>query len=186
MLPCLTSDTCSLPWNSPNSLYVSTFVLNLSYDTEMWSGLLSLCSVCVWVWMYVGVYVLVAQSHPTLCDPMDSSPPGFSVDFSRQQYWSESPVPSPRDLPHPGSNPGRPHCRQILYRLSHQGSPRNVIPSLAASASPKSLLEMQNLCSTLELLYQNLCFNKNSREFECILNLRRPAINHQLCPYWFS
>ena len=24
----------------------------------------------------------------------------------------------------PGSNPGLPHCRQILYQLSHKGSPR--------------------------------------------------------------
>ena len=27
-------------------------------------------------------------------------------------------------FPTQGSNPGFPHCRQILYRLSHQGSPR--------------------------------------------------------------
>ena len=27
-------------------------------------------------------------------------------------------------LPTQGSNPGLPHCRQILYQLSHQGSPR--------------------------------------------------------------
>ena len=27
-------------------------------------------------------------------------------------------------LPTEGSNPGLPHCRQILYQLSHQGSPR--------------------------------------------------------------
>ena len=26
-----------------------------------------------------------------------------------------------RDLPNQGSNPGLPHCRQILYQLSHQG-----------------------------------------------------------------
>ena len=26
-------------------------------------------------------------------------------------------------VPTQGSNPGLPHCRQILYRLSHQGSP---------------------------------------------------------------
>ena len=26
-------------------------------------------------------------------------------------------------FPTPGSNPGLPHCRRILYRLSHQGSP---------------------------------------------------------------
>ena len=27
-------------------------------------------------------------------------------------------------VPTQGSNPGLPHCRQILYQLSHQGSPR--------------------------------------------------------------
>ena len=27
-------------------------------------------------------------------------------------------------FPTQGSNPGFPHCRQILYHLSHQGSPR--------------------------------------------------------------
>jgi len=26
-------------------------------------------------------------------------------------------------FPTPGSNPGLPHCREILYNLSHQGSP---------------------------------------------------------------
>ena len=32
----------------------------------------------------------VAQSCPTLCDPMDCSPSGSSVPgFSRQEYWSE-------------------------------------------------------------------------------------------------
>jgi len=32
------------------------------------------------------------------------------------------PVPSPGDLPDPGIEPGLLHCRQILSRLSHQGS----------------------------------------------------------------
>ena len=27
-------------------------------------------------------------------------------------------------VPTQGSNPGLPHCRQILYQLSHKGSPR--------------------------------------------------------------
>jgi len=27
-------------------------------------------------------------------------------------------------LPTPGTNPGLPPCRRILYQLSHQGSPR--------------------------------------------------------------
>ena len=28
------------------------------------------------------------QSCPTLCDPIDGSPPGSSMGFSRQEYWS--------------------------------------------------------------------------------------------------
>ena len=42
----------------------------------------------------------------------------LSMEFSRQEYWSRLPFLSPEDL----SNPGFLYCRQILYRLSHQGS----------------------------------------------------------------
>ena len=49
----------------------------------------------------------VAQSCPTLCDPMDSSlhqaPP--STGFSRQEYWSGLSFPSPGNLPNPGIEP---------------------------------------------------------------------------------
>ena len=31
-----------------------------------------------------------------------------SMEFSRQEYWSELPFPSPRDLPNPGIEPGYP------------------------------------------------------------------------------
>ena len=37
-----------------------------------------------------------------------------SMGFSRQEYWSGLPFPSPGDLPDPGSNPGLPHWRQML------------------------------------------------------------------------
>ena len=38
------------------------------------------------------------QSCPTLCDPIDGSPPGFpSLEFSRQEHWSGLPFPSPMD-----------------------------------------------------------------------------------------
>ena len=38
----------------------------------------------------------VARSFPTLSDPMDCSLPGSSVHgFSRQEYWSGVPLPSP-------------------------------------------------------------------------------------------
>ena len=51
----------------------------------------------------------VTQSCPTLWDPMDYSlkgPP--SMGFSRQEYWSGLPLPSPGDLPYPGIEPGSP------------------------------------------------------------------------------
>ena len=46
-----------------------------------------------------------------------------SMGFSRQEYWSGLPFPSPGDLPEPGINQGLLHCRQMLYHLSYQGSP---------------------------------------------------------------
>ena len=50
------------------------------------------------------VHAKLLQQCPTLCDPMDCSPPGSSVHgFSRQEYWSG--FPSPGDLPNPGLRP---------------------------------------------------------------------------------
>ena len=50
------------------------------------------------------------------------------------------PFPSPGDLPSPGTGPGLLHCRQVLYRLSYQGSPtRDWIPSLIPSPHPSFL-----------------------------------------------
>ena len=46
------------------------------------------------------------QSCSALCNPMDYHRPGFSVHgFSRQEYWSGLPVPSPGDLPDPEIEP---------------------------------------------------------------------------------
>ena len=44
----------------------------------------------------------------------------LSMGFSRREYWSGLPFPSPKDLPDQGSNPGLLHCRQMLYHLSQQ------------------------------------------------------------------
>ena len=52
----------------------------------------------------VSVCVLVTQSCPTLCDPMDYTARWalLSMGFSRQGYWSGLPFPSTGDLPDPG------------------------------------------------------------------------------------
>ena len=60
-----------------------------------------------------------------LGNPMDCSPPGSSVHGILQSGILEwVAMPSSRGSPPTqGSNPSLPHCRQILYRLSHKGSP---------------------------------------------------------------
>ena len=64
------------------------------------------------------------QSCPTLCNLMNCSRrTPLSMGFSRQECWSGLPFPSLGDLPTQGSKLCFPHCRQILYLMSHQGSP---------------------------------------------------------------
>ena len=46
------------------------------------------------------------------------------MEFSRSEYWSGSHSLLQRIFPIQGSNPGLPHCRWILYCLSHQENPR--------------------------------------------------------------
>ena len=46
----------------------------------------------------------------------------LSMGFSRQEYWSGWPFPSPGDLPDPGMEPRSPALQGILYCLSPQGS----------------------------------------------------------------
>ena len=68
---------------------------------------------------------LVTQSCQTVCDPMDCTLPGSSVhgDTSGRNTGVGYHVLLQGVFPTQESNPGLPHCRLILYRLNHQGSP---------------------------------------------------------------
>ena len=90
------------------------------------------------------VLCLVAQSCSTLCKPMDYSSPGFSV-------HGNSPGERTGVVCHAllqgifrtkRSNPGLLHRKQILYCLSHQGSPRIlewvVYPCSSGSSWPRN------------------------------------------------
>ena len=68
---------------------------------------------------YKYMKVKVTQSCLTLCDPMDYTVHGILQ--TRILEWVT--FPFSRVPPNPGIEPGLPHCRQILYQLSHQGSP---------------------------------------------------------------
>ena len=57
---------------------------------------------------HVHVKMLVTQLCLTLQPPGARQAP-LSMGFSRQEYWSGLPFPSPRDLPDPGIKPGLLH-----------------------------------------------------------------------------
>ena len=62
---------------------------------------------------------VLTQPCLTLCDPMDCSPPGSTVQgISRQEYWSGLPLPSPGVLPDPGiehTSPAFPALAGIFF-----------------------------------------------------------------------
>ena len=64
--------------------------------------------------------VTVAQLCPTICETMDYTVHGILQ--ARILEWVA--FPFSRASSQPRVNPGLPHCRQILYQLSHKGSPR--------------------------------------------------------------
>ena len=77
------------------------------------------------------VKVKVTQLCRTLYNPMDSpwNSPSQSTGVDSHSLLQEI-------FPTQGSNLGVPHCRRILYQLSHQGSPRIL---LQGSSWPRNL-----------------------------------------------
>ena len=73
---------------------------------------------------------LVAQLCPTLCDPLDCSPPDSSVHGILQARILEwVAIPFSRGIfPTQGSNPGLLHCREILYHLRQPKETKPVNP----------------------------------------------------------
>ena len=105
-------------------------VLNEPPQNEsLWHGILSwrqlLSQKLLEAPHYVSPCAVQSLNHVWLCDPMDCSPPCSSV--HRDSPGKNTGVGCHAFLqgtfPTQGSNPGLPHCREILYQLSHQGSP---------------------------------------------------------------
>ena len=58
---------------------------------------------------------------------------GLSMEFSRQEYWSGLPFPSPGDLPDPGIEPGSPALQADSLLTELQGKPSLAIYSKYSS-----------------------------------------------------
>ena len=96
----------------------------------------------------------VAQLYPILCNSMDCSLPRASVHGifqARVLEWVA--ISSSRGIfPTQESNPGLPHCRQMLYHLSHQGSSKREKNTVSTTCLQKaivrySMLILDDCCS---------------------------------------
>ena len=68
------------------------------------------------VWLFATAWTVTCQAP-------------LSVGFSRQEYWSGYPFPSPGDLPDPGIKPMSPVLQVDSLPLSHQGMCQNQVKS---------------------------------------------------------
>ena len=92
----------------------------------------------------IAVLCLDTQSCLILFDPMNCSLPGSSVhgDSPGKNTGVDCHALLQGIFPSQGLNPGLPHCRRILYCLSHQGSPWTLewvaYPFSRGSSQPRS------------------------------------------------
>ena len=137
--PGLKPDRLLCPWNSPgkNTRVGSHFLLqgNLpdpgikhGSPASQADSLLSLCCVLSCSVMSDSLRPHGLQPARLLC------PWGFS----RQEYQSGLPYPSPGDLHNTGIKPGLPHCRRILYYVSYTREPS--LPSESPAKDKRELL----------------------------------------------
>ena len=99
------------------------------------SAVLGKATLTIWMKMKVKV----AQSCPTLCKPHGL----YSAGISPGQNTGVGSLSLLQGIfPTQGLNPGLWHCRQILYQLSHKGSPRRLwwvaYPFSRGSSQPRN------------------------------------------------
>ena len=131
---------------------------------------LALCHVC-----------MRAQSCPTLCDPMDSSPPCSSVhEFSRQEYWSGLPYPSPGDFANPRIKPVCLASSALAGGLFTNWATREALEVLKSSKSNPCLHPMKVTFVELFICAHTQAINPSAPTFHCIVNglsLVRPELS---------
>ena len=106
--------------------------ITLSWPLKFIWILPALHAFCVWV--FVCVHVNACMLSRLSCVQLYVTPwtiarqAPLSLGFSRQEYWSGVPFPSPGDLPDPGmesTSPAVPVWQADSLSLSHQGSHAN-------------------------------------------------------------
>ena len=83
-------------------------------------------------YVYIIIYLLLllfshsVMSHPSTPQTVACQAP-LSMEFSRQEYWSGLPFPSPEDLPHPGIKSASPASPALADRVFATEPPGKLI-----------------------------------------------------------
>ena len=138
----------------------------MSLRRTLWtgiSGLRSLCSDAQLCWLCATPWTAAHQAP-------------LSMEFSRQEYWSELPFPPPGDLPNPGTEPEslESSCtsRRIIYQVDYSATRKALFHNVVhvwlqkvSSCFPERLhhFTFQSLIWEAHALY--LCNTWNYRSF---------------------
>ena len=83
------------------------------------------------VWLFATPWTVAYQASP-------------SMGFSRQEYWSGLPFPSPGDLPDPGIEPGSPALKADALSSEPPGKSQGLFKRVSSSHQVAKVLELQH------------------------------------------
>ena len=110
-----------------------------------------------------------------------------SMEFSRPEYWSIYPFPSPGDFPTQVMNPSLLHCRLILYQMSHKRSPRILQWVIYPFSSGSSQCRNQTRVSSIAgRFFTNWAMREAWEAGECLSkgNLGKIISGTYICVLW--
>ena len=108
----------------------------------------------------------VTQSCPTFLTPWTVAYQApLSIGFSRQDYWSGLPFPSPGDLPNPGIEPMSPALQTGTLPSEPPGKLREVVKNPPAKAGDRG-----GTCSISGLGRSLRVGNSNLLQYSCLGN----------------
>ena len=92
------------------SAFISCFRTPLRVHVDIGKCLSPSVKLLSHVWLFVTLWTVAHQAPP-------------SMGFSRQEYWSGLPLPSPEDFPHPGIEPRSPSLQADALTSQPPGKP---------------------------------------------------------------
>ena len=149
-------------WNSTNLIFISMFisaVIKADIIFLIQHYILEPLNAYPWLvttanaWLGFWFCAMYAQPCPALFDPMDCSPQApLSMRFSRLEYWSGLPFPSPGDLPDPGMEPASLALAGRFLTTELPGKPRVLVLQFSSVAQ-----SCPTLCDSMDPQHAPAC-----------------------------